>query len=258
MSMTQVLGALLVVLAGGFLQGTVAFGFGLFGVPLLLLLGLPLPTVLAIVSICTAVQAGNGVHHLRQTVPWRAVGISVVVRAVAMAGGIWVLRDLVNQPVTWIKFWVGLIMLALVLLQTAWQPTPRPRLHAGWDLAAFLSSGFTGGLCSMGGPPLVLWVMAHDWTAEKTRAFLFASFMSLIPVQLALLYGTFGDPVLRGIFLGIALSPAVLPGSLVGLRFGARLSKPLLRRLAFAVLTAISLSAMAPQIAQWLHRGGTP
>jgi uncharacterized membrane protein YfcA len=254
MDVDQVVKALLVVLCGGFLQGTVAFGFGLFSVPLLLMIGLPIPAVLAIASVCTAVQAGSGVHHLRTDVPWKDVGRSVVLRAVAMLLGIWVLSLLVNYPVTQIKFWVGLVMLLLVLLQAFLQPQPRATLHRGWDLAAFLSSGFTGGLCSMGGPPLVLWVMAHNWTAERTRAFLFASFMSLVPVQLALLYWTFGRDVVHGIAVGAALSPVVLLGSLVGLRVGARFSKPFLRRLAFFLLAAIALNSMFPQIWGFLQR----
>lgn len=106
----------------------------------------------------------------------------------------------------------------------------------------------------MGGPPLVLWVMAHDWTAERTRAFLFASFMSLVPVQLALLYWTFGKDVVYGIAVGAALSPVVFLGSLFGLRVGALIPKPLLRRLAFFLLVAIALNAMFPQILGFLQR----
>ena len=108
----------------------------------------------------------------------------------------------------------------------------------------------------MGGPPLVLWVMAHDWTTEKTRGFLFASFMCLVPVQLALLYLSFGQDSLRGALMGLALSPAVLAGSLAGLRVGGRFSKLLLRRLAFALLMAIALNAMYPRGRQWLENLG--
>ena len=248
MDMCQIVSVALVVLCGGFLQGTVAFGFGLFSVPLLLMMGLPIPAVLAIASVCTLVQAGSGVHHLRQAVPWKDVGISVVVRGVAMLLGIWVLRALVNYPIVKIKFWIGVVMLLLVILQVSWKPQPRARLHGGWNLAAFLTSGFTGGLCSMGGPPLVLWVMAHDWTVERTRAFLFASFMSLVPFQLAILYWTFGDDVVYGMVLGAVLSPVVLLGSLLGLRIGAHFSKPLLRRLAFLLLVAIAINAIFPQV----------
>jgi uncharacterized membrane protein YfcA len=242
-----------VVLCGAMLQGTVGFGFGLLSVPLLLTLGLPVPTVLATSAICTVVQAANGVHHLRAAVPWKVVGVSAAIRAGAMVFGIWVLSGLATVSVSGIKFWVGLVMLVLVLLQALWQPAPRQRLHGGWNLAAFLASGFTGGLCSMGGPPLVLWVMAHDWSADRTRAFLFASFMSLVPLQLAALYVAFGSDVVHGIVLGAAFSPVVLLGSVAGLRIGKRFSKPLLKRLAVLLLVAIALSSMLPECVRLLR-----
>lgn len=253
MDMHQIVNVLLVVLCGGFLQGTVAFGFGLFSVPLLLTIGLPLPAVLAVSSICAAVQAASGVHRLRHVVPWREVGESGVIRAGAMLLGIWVLSKVATCSVSRIRFLIGLVMLLMVLLQASWRPLPRPRLHKGWNLAAFMTSGFTGGLCSMGGPPLVLWVMAHDWTTERTRAFLFASFLSLAPLQLAVLYWTFGKDVVYGMVLGFAVSPVVFLGSLLGLHLGARFSKPFLRRLAILILVAIALNAMFPEIRRVLQ-----
>ena len=255
---SQISSVALIVLFSGFLQGAVAFGFGLLSVPLLLMVGLPVPTVLAVSSLCTAVQAASGVHHLRQAVPWKDVGVCLAIRVVAMLLGIWALLALVRFPMSQIKFWIGLVTLLLVVLQASWQPRPRARLHGCWNLAAFTASGFTGGLCAIGGPPLVLWVMAHDWDAERTRAFLFASFMSLVPFQLVVLYWTFGHDVLRGMILGAALSPVVLLGSVAGLRVGARFPKPLLRRLAFLVLAAIALNAMYPQVAHLLRGGHVP
>jgi hypothetical protein len=61
------------------------------------------------------------------------VGVSFLVRAITLLLGIWVLSLLVGYPVASIKFWVGLVMLLLLLLQMAWQPHPRSRLHRGWD-----------------------------------------------------------------------------------------------------------------------------
>ena len=245
--MNQIVSALIVVLCSGFLQGAVAFGFAVFSVPLLLMLGFPIPEVLAICSVCTLVQAGGGVHHLRHVVPWKLVSLSVAVRTVTMVMGIVVLRILVTCPVEQINFWVGLMMLFLLLLLAAWKPTPRPILPMGWNLAAFLVSGFTGGLCSMDGPPLVLWAMAHDWTAERTRAFLFASFLGLVPFQLAMLYWTFGTEVVHGMMLGVIFAPVVMLGSTLGLRVGARFSK------AFFLLAAIALNSMSPQIWSMFH-----
>jgi uncharacterized membrane protein YfcA len=251
MDLYQIGWALLVVLLGGILQGTVAFGFGLLVVPLLLALGLSAPTVLAIASICTAVQAATGVHRLRQVVPWGSVGFSLLIRGLSMLFGVWVLRRLVDYPVISLKFWVGLVLLLLVAAQAVWRPRPVARRHPAWDLAAFLASGFTAGLCGMGGPPLVLWVMGHDWAPDRIRAFLFAAFMGTVPLQLILLYWVFGGDVLRGMALGFAFSPAVFLGSMLGLRIGARFSGPNLRRLAYLVLVLVALSSMLPQLAQW-------
>ena len=103
----------------------------------------------------------------------------------------------------------------------------------------------------MGGPPLVLWVMAHDWPADRTRAFLFAAFSSLIPVQLGLFYAALGPDVLRGAALGVVLIPAVWIGSAAGLRLGALVSKRRLRLAAYALLAAIAFSAIAPQVKLW-------
>jgi len=130
MDLTHLLGILLIVLFSGFLQGTVAFGFGLLSVPLLLMVGLPVPAVLALSAVCTAVQAGSGVHHLRQSVPWKDVGVCLAVRVVAMLLGIWVLSALVRSPTGQIKFWIGFVILFFVVLQASWRPHPRPRLHS--------------------------------------------------------------------------------------------------------------------------------
>ena len=53
----------------------------------------------------------------------------------------------------------------------------------GLLLLAGACGGLLGGLAGVPGPPLVMWVMAHDWSADVTRAFLFASFMCLVPVE---------------------------------------------------------------------------
>jgi len=244
MSPVHILEALAVVFAGAMLQGMAAFGFGLSVVPLLLSIGLPTPMALAVSGVCTAIQSTSGVHRLRHAVPWRQVLFSTLIRCVSMLIGVWVLFHLTHCPVATIKFYIGVVVLGLVVLQACWQPKPQEHLHPVWNYAAFLSSGFTAGLCAMGGPPLVLWVMAHNWSPDRTRAFLFAAFLCIVPLQLGLLYWTFGKDVLSGVWMGLLFSPAVWFGSLVGLRIGDRLSKRLLRRLAYAVLVLIALSGM--------------
>ena len=100
----------------------------------------------------------------------------------------------------------------------------------------------------MGGPPLVLWVMAHDWANRKTRAFLYGSFGASMPLQIAVFGVALGWPAVRGAVAGAAFSPAVVLGSLVGLAIGNRFSKPLLRRLAYGLLVVIALNSIVPAL----------
>jgi uncharacterized membrane protein YfcA len=119
-------------------------------------------------------------------------------------------------------------------------------MHWGWGGVAFLGSGFLAGICGMGGPPLVLWAVAHDWPTQRIRGFLCATFATSIPIQIVLLAVTFGMPILWYVAVGIALLPLVYAGSAVGLPVGNRFASPALRRVAFAVLFATGVSALIP------------
>ncbi len=85
--------------------------------------------------------------------------------------------------------------------------------------------------------------MAHDWSTAKTRGFLFAVFAMANSIQIALLGFAFGKPVLHFVVLGIAFFPLVYLGSLFGLPLGNRMNKMWLRRIAFALLLVIGVSA---------------
>lgn len=79
---------------------------------------------------------------------------------------------------------------------------------------------------------------------RKTRGFLFGVFAMSIPVQLVLLYITFGTPVFRFAAIGVALSPVVYLGAAVGLPLGDRMGRARLRGIAYAILFLIGLSAV--------------
>ena len=59
-------------------------------------------------------------------------------------------------------------------------------------LLAGMASGYMAGAFGMGGPPLVLWTMAHDWPAKKSRAFLWSNYLVFMPIQSCLLLWLFG------------------------------------------------------------------
>jgi uncharacterized membrane protein YfcA len=134
--------------------------------------------------------------------------------------------------------------LAVLLLQFYWRIEPREQLHPLWTLLAFSCSGLMHGLAAMGGPPAVLWVMAHRWSNRQTRAFLFSLFMLAGPVQVVLLYYSFGQEILWPMLAGLALTPVVAAGSAVGMRLGDSLSRNRLRQFAFGLLWVIALSSI--------------
>jgi uncharacterized membrane protein YfcA len=155
-----------------------------------------------------------------------------------------VLGVLAEQDRSTVRRVFGAIVMLALLLQVALRVKPRDRLHPTAMVGAMLASGFMGGLSGMGGPPAVLWVMAHRWSNSESRATLWAFFGGTTPVQLALLWREFGTPVVDAAGLGLAFIPATLVGLLPGLWIGHRISKPRLRTISTIILAVIALYAL--------------
>jgi uncharacterized membrane protein YfcA len=95
--------------------------------------------------------------------------------------------------------------------------------------------------------------MHHDWPTEKIRGFLFAVFAASIPIQVMLLYFTFGIDILHTTATALLLVPAVFLGAAVGLPLGNRLPRPVLSGIVYTTLLIIGLSSIIPQIIQKLR-----
>ena len=244
MDTSTIFGAGLVIFLAGTAHSVVGFGYSLFATPLLVMIGIPLPRAITLVATCSLFQSGLGTIALRRHVPWRTVFSAVAVRVAGMLVGILYLKKLAALNMDHMRLTVGLVLCALVLLQMLWKPRPVPKSHWGWAGLAFSSSGILAGLVGMGGPPLVLWLMAHDWTTRRIRGFLFAVFTTTLPLQLGLLTLTFDVSILRYAGLGLAFVPLVFLGSRIGLPLGDRMPRAGLRRVAYLILLVIGGSAV--------------
>lgn len=140
-----------------------------------------------------------------------------------------------------VKQVVGVILLLALGMQWLLKIKPRQHIGVGWTLIAGAASGLTAGLVGMGGPPVVLWVMAHDWPAKKSRAFLWATFMMLIPFNLVLLVIKFGSGMWGSCLIGLCLSPLVVLGSELGQRVGELMNRHRLRSAALLLLLVLAL-----------------
>jgi uncharacterized membrane protein YfcA len=170
------------VFAASVLRGFTGFGFGLSAVPLL---SLALPPTL-VVPFVTVLQVLVGVAGLRgawRIADWRAVlGL-----APGLVLGIPVgLIALTEVPPNGVRLAIGLLIaVSVVVLWCRVRLPPRP--SRGATLAAGLVSGMMNGLASMGGPPVIVYLLALSREAAVVRAssivyFLFAAIVTALPM----------------------------------------------------------------------------
>jgi uncharacterized membrane protein YfcA len=209
MDVQFIIAAAIVLVLGSALQSAAGFGFGMFAIPLLIMFGAESYEAIAMISMCGTVQTVIGVYALRRHVHWWQV-----------------------------------IVLCAVLAQWLWRVRPRDHLHRGWGIGATTLCGYMSGLAGMGGPPVVMWVMAHRWSNQRSRATLWSLFTGLTPFQFFFLTRQFGEDVLYAYRDGAMLSPVMLLGILPGLWIGHRIPKPLLRQISYTILLLISLYAI--------------
>jgi uncharacterized protein len=243
-TLSQYLLVSLILFASSVLQGAVGFASGLFGIPLLMLTGVSMPDAVAMSLVAAAIQNVLAAWQLRSNIDFRATVRPTIIRLAMLPLGVYVLhligeqhKDLANQI-------VGVIVLAIVGMQFIANVPPQPRLHPIWEWLAFGVGGFLLGLCGMGGPPMVLWVLAHDWTMNRARAFLYFIFVLGLVPQGVLLWYAFGEKILVAMLLGLAVMPAVLAGLWIGLHLSRLMSDKLLRNVSIAVLIAIGVAAL--------------
>lgn len=206
--------------------------------------GLGLPAAITVSTVTAGSQMLLGIWRYRREIPWKPILPLVFYRFVTLPLGVMLLgvvvligREAVQQAVGW-----GL--LTVVVLMQVSKVRPRQHVAAGWGAASGLSSGFLSGLLGMGGPPVVLWVMAHDWAANRARAAIWVINGVTLPVVLGLLGWEFGSHILGTMAMGLICVPFALIGAFLGLRFNAVLSGARLRRASVAMLILIAAGAI--------------
>src|SRR4051794_29938420 len=254
-SLSQYAAVSFVLFFSSVVQGAVGFAAGLFGIPLLMLTGVSFPDAVAISLVAAAPQNIIPAWQLRHEIDYRRALRPMLIRYALMPVGVCVLwlvghssKDLASQI-------VGVIVLLIVTVQRALAVSPQQRLHAAWEWLAFGLGGFLLGFCGMGGPPMVLWVLAHDWSMNRARAFLFYIFATGLIPQAILLWLFFGSEVLDAMLLSAAALPIVVVGLWCGLFLSRRLPDEVLKRASVAVLIAIAVSAIATPYLKRRSRG---
>ncbi|MDC0936094.1 TSUP family transporter [Pirellulales bacterium] len=241
----QILLVAVVLTLGAVVQGAVGFASGLLGVPLLVLGGLSLPEAATANLVATSIQNVIGAWKLRWELTPRELVCPVVVRWAALPLGTIALAHADQLNSASVRQLVGAVLLVIVIVLWGLRPWPRDQLSTGWGLLAFATSGFLLGFSAIGGAPLVIYVNSLNWSAAKSRGFLFFCSASGAPLMAAMLWHQFGGKVAAAALTSLAALPLIFAALWCGLHLGGKLNKPLFQKITYVLLTLISVISLA-------------
>src|SRR5829696_4312170 len=185
----------------GVVRGITGFGGAMvMAPPLALLLGpqLAVPVILVLESVVAAPM----LVQTRHRVQWKVIGAIIFAACLTVPLGVLMLVA-IDPTVTRRAIAVTVIVFAFVLLQ-GWRYAGRPRLTTSVGLGAV--SGAMLGATSIGGPPVILYLLSGPDPIETTRAnlTLYVAVTSLIGVAMLWNRGVFDA---RAGFTALLLAP---------------------------------------------------
>jgi hypothetical protein len=225
-------------------QTAVGFAGGLLSMPVLVTLGYSVPMAVEMNVTAALLQSLVSAYSLREDIPWRLVSLPAFLRVAGLFLGIAFLYQVQDLDREVLKQGVGFAVLGLTLLQMSLHPLPRENVSLHWTVLAGLCSGFGLGAVGMGGPFLVLWVMAHNWSSLKTRGTLFAAYIPGTIVGVIMGPLVFGQEVFYGLCVALLASPIILAGIPLGMWIGKLIPKPMLKKIAYLTLLFVSAKAI--------------
>ena len=233
------------VFAAALLRGFTGFGFGLAAVPLLSL-ALPPAKVVPFVVVLQVIVGVAGLRQAWRLCDWRAVRGLTPGLVVGIPIGLLVLTAFRANPV---RLAIGcVIMGSVVLIWRGFRLPPNP--SRAITLSIGLGAGVMSGLASMGGPPIVVYLLALSHEAAVVRASSIVYFM--ISATLSLTFMSFSGLIDREILSwSVASVPVLMAGTYVG-NWGFRRSRPHHHRItALVILSVLAVLLIARGLGGW-------
>ena len=226
--------AVAIAAIAGVVRGITGFGGAMvMSPPMALLLG-PLVTVPVVLLLESVVAAPMLVQN-RRLVRWRVIGPILGMACATVPLGTWILvsvdPQLMRRVIAAVVIVFSLILLAGLRYHGA-QRTP-----TALGLGAL--SGTMVGATSMGGPPVILYLLAGPDPIDVTRANLtyFVGGISLAGVAMLWLNGVLGG---AGLLLAAVLAPGYYGGMVLGTRLFSRFNDQRFRRFTLALMMAVA------------------
>ncbi len=230
--------AIAIAIAAGIVRGITGFGGAMvMSPPLALLLGprLAVPVVLLLESVVAAPM----LIQTRQRVNWRVIGAILAAACAFVPLGVLVLAS-TDPRVIRHAIAITVIVFALLLLR-GWRYAGRPQLATSLGLGA-LSGGMLGAT-SIGGPPVILYLLSGPDPIETTRAnlTLYVTVTSLVGLVMLWQQGILDA---RAGWTSLWLAPAYYAGLAGGIRAFPRFSDTRFRQLTLLLLIAVSTGVL--------------
>jgi uncharacterized membrane protein YfcA len=206
--------SLIVSMTGVFLasvlRGFTGFGFGLAAVPLLSL-ALPPAQVVPLVVTLQVIIGGGGLRAAWGECDWRSVGLLAPGLVLGVPVGLMILTEV---PANLVRLTIGgVIAFSVLLIHRGLRLPANPSRLISFGVG--LASGVISGLASMGGPPVVVYLLAVGHSAARMRAtaivyFMLGGCVSFVPMAIRGL-------ITRDVLIwSVASVPVLFGGSRIG------------------------------------------
>ncbi|MDF1730332.1 MAG: sulfite exporter TauE/SafE family protein [Minwuia sp.] len=222
-------------LAAGLMRGFAGFGSGMMLSPILAILYGPAEAVLmiAVMEIVVSVQL---VPKALPDAQWPFLGPLILAAIIGMPLGAWLLAT--TEPELIARVIAGIVMVFVIVLAVGWRYQGPKRL-----LPTLGVGGVSGALLtatSVGGPPVLLYILSGQDSARTNRAniILYFAIAEIITPIFLYLQDLFAMEV---VIRALAICPAYMVGAWVGSRLFRESSERIYRRVALIFLSMIAL-----------------
>ena len=230
---TDLIWAMVVTFAGGLMLGYTGWGGAMVSMPFLTILYGPVEA-LVIMIIGAVLLTAHLFPAAARIADWRRMTPILIAMAVCVPIGNLLLFALEPNLIRRIIGW--LIVGASILILSGWRY--RGPQGAGAGAATGVISGLINGFVGLGGPPLVIYMLALKQSAAVQRANTLV-FMAITSVLI--LGSTFigGGVTLENSFLGMLTAPFQIAGGWLGARLFFKLPAELFKKFSLVALIVL-------------------
>lgn len=220
----------IIIFFAAMIQGVTSFGFSLIAVPLLALL-MPLDIIVPMLVLFSLILNILVYSKIDGHINKKQIAILIFCGLISIPIGIYGL-SVVDDKI--IKLVVGLIIVVSALAMQFGFKVTFKRQNIAYGLTGFLS-GILNGASSLSGPPVILLLSNEGADKNNFRKTLATYFMTLnlFSIPMFLLSGFLTGEVMLD---SIKLFPALLVGTLLGIKLGDKIPDGIFRKITLVLI----------------------